>query len=321
MQYQLSKHPVQEKNDGYPVRAARGSLSQMNELGYFGNIWIRSHYFPKAGVNNDGGHKHNFDHTTLLARGKIRVRVPGFAPKEFTAPTFIIIKKEHKHEITALEDDTLYYCVFAVRDIDGNVTDIYSGDNSPFGISPDDNNVTESLRVLDEKTTFHSDGEPEPFDNPLKHPVNTLAKEVAIDSLRPVPKENTSKMEALGYFGNIWIRSHYYDKAGMTNGGGHKHHFDHTTLLVNGSIKVEVEGYEPKIFTAPTFVIVKKEHSHFITALEDDTLYYCVFALRDEDGGVTDIYSGDNSPYNSIPDDDETISKLEDLDKKTTQKD
>lgn len=319
--YALNIHPVQEKNTGFPVRPVKDDISQINELGYFGSIWIRSHYFPKAGMNNDGGHKHNFDHTTLLARGRIMVRVKGYAPKVFTAPTFIIIKKEHKHEITALDDDTLYYCVFAVRDIDGNVTDIYSGDNSPYGVAPDDNEIVSSLKILDEKTTSHSDGEPEPFDNPLKHPVMEYTKELKIDSELWPPQENTAKMEALGYFGNIWIRSHYYPKAGMTNGGGHKHHFDHTTLLVNGSVKVEVEGYEPKVFKAPTFIIIKKEHKHLITALEDDTTYYCVFALRDEDGGVTDIYSGDNSPYNALPDDAETVSKLQELDKNTTHKD
>jgi hypothetical protein len=30
-------------------------------------------------------------------------------------------------------------------------------------------------------------------------------------------------------------------------------------------------------------------------------LWYCVFALRDENGEVTDVYSGDNSPYEGLP--------------------
>jgi hypothetical protein len=318
MQYQLSRHPVQQKKTGFPTRVAHNDISQINELGYFGNIWIRSHYFPKAGMNNDGGHKHHFDHTTLLARGRIQVRVKGYAPKIFTAPTFIIIKKEHKHEITALDDDTLYYCVFAMRDVDGEVTDIYSGDNSPYGTADND----DLLQQLDKKTSdHHSDGEPEPFDSPLQHPVSEYAKELKITSELYPPQENTAEMEALGYFGNIWIRSHHFPKEGMTNGGGHKHHFDHTTLLVSGSVKVEVDGFEPKVFTAPTFIIVKKEHKHLITALEDNTNYYCVFALRDEEGGVTDIYSGDNSPYNALPDDEETVQKLKELDEKTTHKD
>lgn len=104
----------------------------VNELGYFGNIWVRQHWLEKSGTALPG-HKHHFDHVTLLARGKVRVEVEGFAPKEFTAPTFIVIKKEHNHKFTSLEDDCLWYCVFALRDVDGEVTDIYSGDNSPYG--------------------------------------------------------------------------------------------------------------------------------------------------------------------------------------------
>lgn len=103
-----------------------------HELGYFGNIWVRQNYLPTAGEFSPG-HFHYFDHVSLLAKGKVRVEVEGFEPKEFTAPTFIVIKKEHKHKFTALEDDTLWYCVFALRDVNGEVTDIYDGDNSPYG--------------------------------------------------------------------------------------------------------------------------------------------------------------------------------------------
>jgi hypothetical protein len=35
---------------------------------------------------------------------------------------------------------------------------------------------------------------------------------------------------------------------------------------------------------------------------------------------VTDIYSGDNSPYNALPDDEETLNKLKLLDEETTHK-
>jgi hypothetical protein len=133
-------------------------------------------------------------------------------------------------------------------------------------------------------------------------------------------EKNDSVVNDLGYFGNIWVRSHVYND-GQTNGGGHTHHFDHITLLAQGKVKVEVEGYTPKIFAAPKFIVIKKEHKHRFTALEDNTIYYCVFALRDVDGDVTDIYSGDNSPYGSADDPEENLStqeQLMDLDKKTT---
>lgn len=107
-------------------------MNEIHELGYFGNIWVRQNYVHKSGQVHDG-HKHHFDHVSLLASGKVRVTVEGHEPKEFTAPTFIVVKKEHNHQFTALEDGTLWYCVFALRDVDGNVTDFYSGDNSPYG--------------------------------------------------------------------------------------------------------------------------------------------------------------------------------------------
>jgi len=107
-------------------------MNSVHELGYFGNIWVRQNFLEKAGDAHPG-HKHNFDHVSLLACGRVRVTVEGFPPKEFTAPTFIVIKKEHNHRFEALEDGTLWYCVFALRDIAGNVTDFYGGDNSPYG--------------------------------------------------------------------------------------------------------------------------------------------------------------------------------------------
>jgi len=79
-------------------------LGHMNHMGYFGNVWVRQNILEKVGDTNGGGHKHKFDHVS---------------PKEFTAPTFIVVRKEHNHKFTALEDDTIWYCIFALRDLDG----------------------------------------------------------------------------------------------------------------------------------------------------------------------------------------------------------
>ena len=99
----------------------------------------------------------------------------------------------------------------------------------------------------------------------------------------------------LGFFGNIWVRQHFLEKAGDVI-EGHKHHFDHVSLLTNGSVKVEVEGYEAKEFKAPTFIVIDKDHMHKITALEDRIIWYCVFALRDVDGNAGDIYGENHNP-------------------------
>ena len=116
-------------------------MNRLHELGYFGNIWVRQNLLELKGDVHPG-HKHHFDHVSLLVSGKVKVTVDNYPPKEFTAPTFIIIKKEHGHTFEALEDNTLWYCVFALRDINGDVTDFYSGDNSPYGIANSPNHET-----------------------------------------------------------------------------------------------------------------------------------------------------------------------------------
>jgi hypothetical protein len=110
---------------------------------------------------------------------------------------------------------------------------------------------------------------------------------------------NCVKRHELGYFGNIWVRQNLLERKGDET-LGHLHHFDHVSLLAVGSVEVSVEGFEPKVFHAPTFIVIKKEHKHKFKALTQNALWYCVFALRDEEGGVTETYSGDNSPYGAV---------------------
>lgn len=105
-----------------------------------------------------------------------------------------------------------------------------------------------------------------------------------------------SNITQMGYFGNIWVRSHQFDKVGDSNGTGHKHNFDHVTLLAVGSVKVEVDNKEAKVFHAPTFIVIDKNCRHKFTSLTDDVVYYCVFAVRDVDGEIGDICSDEHSP-------------------------
>lgn len=104
------------------------------------------------------------------------------------------------------------------------------------------------------------------------------------------------RKEEMGFFGNVWVRKLSFDMEGSTH-DGHKHHHDHVSFVTSGQVEVEVEGYKPQVFTAPTFFVVKAELCHKITALVDNTTQWCVFALRDENGELTDHYTGDNSPY------------------------
>lgn len=102
------------------------------DMGFFGNIWVRQNILEKAGQACEG-HKHAFDHVSLLTSGAVEVEIEGYPARQFKAPTFVIIRKEHEHKFTALEDNTNWYCVFALRDLDGNVSDLYSMKHDPLG--------------------------------------------------------------------------------------------------------------------------------------------------------------------------------------------
>ena len=68
---------------------------------------------------------------------------------------------------------------------------------------------------------------------------------------------------------------------------GHTHPFDHLTLLASGSLKVIVDGAET-VFKAPHMIYIRKDKVHELIALEDNTVAYCIHALRDGNG-VDDI--------------------------------
>lgn len=94
----------------------------MEALGYFGNIWVRAHHFAKAG-DIHRGHAHNFDHVSFLTKGSARVTVNDIIT-DYHAINFIVIDKGLSHSIQALEDNTEWWCVWAVRDTNGDVVDI-----------------------------------------------------------------------------------------------------------------------------------------------------------------------------------------------------
>lgn len=77
------------------------------------NLWLRQMHFIKAGDQNEG-HLHNFDHITLLAKGRVVVDVEGNV-SEFSAPHMIYVAAGKRHFLKALEDDTIAYCVHALR--------------------------------------------------------------------------------------------------------------------------------------------------------------------------------------------------------------
>jgi len=118
------------------------------ELGYFGNIWVKQNVLELAGEAFNG-HEHKFDHVTLLVSGKVSVELESSDAKEFTAPTFIVIRKEHRHKITALADGTVYYCVYALRDLDGQVMEVFGPQHDPESASGRNAGYWEKVKELE----------------------------------------------------------------------------------------------------------------------------------------------------------------------------
>lgn len=108
----------------------------MNEpdihIGCVANLYSRMMHFKSAG-DVEAGHTHQFDHLTLLAKGKLKVTVDGVATK-FTAPHMIYIHKDKIHELEALTDETVAYCIHALRDKDTG--EILDPAMIPTGVSP-----------------------------------------------------------------------------------------------------------------------------------------------------------------------------------------
>lgn len=83
----------------------------------------------------------------------------------------------------------------------------------------------------------------------------------------------------IGCVANLFSRQMHFKNAGDTE-LGHTHPFDHLTLLAAGSVKVTVEGVDT-VFKAPHMIYIHKDKVHKLEALEDNTVAYCIHALRD----------------------------------------
>ena len=102
------------------------------QIGCVANLFSRMMHFKKAG-DIEFGHTHQFDHLTLLSKGKLKVTVEGVAT-DFTAPHMIYIHKDKVHELEALADETVAYCIHALRDKDTG--EILDPSMIPAGVSP-----------------------------------------------------------------------------------------------------------------------------------------------------------------------------------------
>jgi quercetin dioxygenase-like cupin family protein len=113
------------------ITGERRTDSPEVNIGCVANMFVRQMHFKESG-HTEQGHEHSFDHLTLLATGKLLVEV-GEETTIFTAPTMIYIKKDVTHKLTALEPNTVAYCIHGLRDL--NVSeDIISPEMVPNGV-------------------------------------------------------------------------------------------------------------------------------------------------------------------------------------------
>jgi hypothetical protein len=111
--------------------------------GVYGNLYRRQMVVDKKGASMEG-HQHNYDHMTYLIRGKVLMTTwkpgadgkkhPGTSREEiFQAPAAILIRKSNFHKFTALTDDAILECVYAVRDTKtGEFAESWDGSRHPY---------------------------------------------------------------------------------------------------------------------------------------------------------------------------------------------
>jgi quercetin dioxygenase-like cupin family protein len=102
-------------------------------IGCVANLFSKMMHFKNAG-DVELGHTHPFDHLTLLASGSLKV-IANNKETIFKSPNMIYINKDVMHELIALENNTVAYCIHALRD--GNeVDDILDPKMIPNGVNP-----------------------------------------------------------------------------------------------------------------------------------------------------------------------------------------
>lgn len=103
--------------------------------------WISGNIFIRPNIGDIGdkvqGHKHNFDHTTIVFKGSVKVKAtyPDGSTREgtFAAPDHFLVRKDVEHEIEFLEDNTEFWCVYSHRTPQGTITEVRTGWDEAYG--------------------------------------------------------------------------------------------------------------------------------------------------------------------------------------------
>lgn len=131
------------------------------KIGCVSNLFSRMMHFKNAG-DTEHTHAHSFDHLTLLAAGSVECVVDG-VKTIFKAPNMIFIRKDKNHAFTALENNTVAYCIHAMR-IGERIEDIIDPSMIPEGVmvpydvchwwSPSENYNNQTPEVLKNPSTL-----------------------------------------------------------------------------------------------------------------------------------------------------------------------
>lgn len=96
----------------------------------------------------------------------------------------------------------------------------------------------------------------------------------------------TSPKVNLGTVANVFVRQMHFETAGDEE-IGHAHPYNHLTLLAKGCLKVIV-GDQTRVFAAPTMIYIAANTAHTLIAETDQTVAYCIHALREPTGDIVD---------------------------------
>ena len=103
-------------NDWAAMHASYPDLVQKPWVAHHtcGGTYVREMHLSQRG-NIAVTHKHSYDHLSLLGAGVVMVDCNGQLTK-YSAPTMIVIRAGVSHNIEALSDNVVWYCLHAVPD-------------------------------------------------------------------------------------------------------------------------------------------------------------------------------------------------------------
>lgn len=99
-----------------------------------GNIFIREMDFEQFGGVVEG-HTHNFDHTTYIVRGSVRIESlnedgsvkQSVIKRAVDGHNWVLIKANVCHRLTQLEPNSMGHCIYAHRNPQAEIVQAYDG--------------------------------------------------------------------------------------------------------------------------------------------------------------------------------------------------